>query len=48
MADCRFDELPGIDEERKVLRHEPKAKGRFCDLGDLHKDASVGFALRDG
>ncbi len=46
VADCRFDEVPVIDEDGKVLGHEPNAKGRFYDVGDLHKDAPVGLALR--
>jgi len=46
VADCRFDEVPAIDEDGKGLGHEPNAKGRFYDVGDLHNDAPVGFALR--
>lgn len=46
VADCRFDQVPVIDETGKVVGTEPNTKNRFYEVGDMHKDAPVGFALR--
>lgn len=46
VADCRFEAVPVIDAEGKVSGTVPNSKGRFYDVGDLHKDAPVGFSLR--
>lgn len=46
VADCRYDQVPVIDETGKVVGTEPNTKDRFYEVGDMHKDAPVGFALR--
>ncbi len=46
VADCRFDAVPEFDETGKLVGTSPNLKDRFYDVGDLHKDAPVGFALR--
>jgi len=46
VAECRFDQVPVIDSSGKWVGTEPNTKNRFYDVGDLHKDAPVGFALR--
>lgn len=46
VADCRFDAVPVVDESGKVVATVPNTKGRYYDVGDMHKDAPVGFALR--
>lgn len=46
VADCRFDEVPVIDDQGRVTGITANMKGRYYDVGDLHKDAPTGFALR--
>lgn len=46
VADCRFDAVPVIDDQGRVTGTTPNTTGRHYDVGDLHKDAPTGFALR--
>jgi len=46
VADCRFDQVPVIDETGKVVGFEPNTKGRYYEVDDMHRDAPPGFALR--
>lgn len=46
VADSRFDAVPVIDDQGRVTGSAPNTTGRHYDVGDLHKDAPTGFALR--